>query len=331
MSKLTRSNSNLNNKNNLANVFLKQRLAQFDREQKYSIYHIERNKSSTNHFLTQIKQCDNFITTGSLELLGKNKEKKVEEEEELEEIDCIDGPDKPPQTKPCKRISTSCSPVKIPDCLPIRHQHRTHNISTIKSEWIREGSRKKLSDFERGEMFLAKLREKERYLASLQQTTSDEDDDYNPLLRNAKSGISRLPGFKKGSNRPFSTGDRTNRSRKPSEHLAKKLDFEKEPKTQTVVKFPRVSETGQGPGVAWQDESPRGEDMMRVFLNIKMKLKPKPLHCRIDDFYGKLDEMKKKQDERMKSLPYYEKRRRWLLLTRGNDDGLSLEESDCIH
>ncbi|ESO97817.1 hypothetical protein LOTGIDRAFT_228372 [Lottia gigantea] len=344
MSKAKCSNSNLNNKNNLASVFLKQRLAQFDREQKYSIYHIERSKVSTNHFLTQIKQCDNFLTTGSLELLGRTKVKK---QDEVDSDACAQKPPSGHSKKsksPVKR-GTPSSPMLMGTYITPKLKEKLQTLSAVRDEWYQEGLKKRETSFQRGEKFLEKLREKERYFEEL-RNSSDDEDDYNPLLRNAKSSITRLPSFRKPSTRPYSSDDRTSRSRKSTDRgtikrhgsIIKRLDstfenlsIDEEPtsKSEVNVKFPRVTECR--PSVAWQgneieeaddedEEDDPPEDMMREFLNLKMKVKPKPLHSRIDEFYCKLDDMKKRKEERERSLPYYEKRRKWLMLTRGKVD-----------
>ena len=48
----------LNNKNNLANLYMKKQLDQLTREQTFSITHLDRNRFETHDFLQQVQRKD---------------------------------------------------------------------------------------------------------------------------------------------------------------------------------------------------------------------------------------------------------------------------------
>lgn len=63
----------LNNKNNLADLYLKKRLAQFDREKTFSVSHMDRDKFDTVDVLKQIHQCDSDLLPASQRYVIKHK------------------------------------------------------------------------------------------------------------------------------------------------------------------------------------------------------------------------------------------------------------------
>ncbi|KAJ8299101.1 hypothetical protein KUTeg_023161, partial [Tegillarca granosa] len=66
----------LNNKNNLADLYLKKRLAQFDREKTFSVSHMDRDKFDTVDVLKQIHQCDSDLLPASQRYLDKDRHRE---------------------------------------------------------------------------------------------------------------------------------------------------------------------------------------------------------------------------------------------------------------
>ncbi len=54
---LNRSVRELNNKNNLASLRLRKELAEYDREKKFLIDHIDKNRVDTYGFLKKVQVC----------------------------------------------------------------------------------------------------------------------------------------------------------------------------------------------------------------------------------------------------------------------------------
>ncbi|XP_067654519.1 uncharacterized protein [Haliotis asinina] len=300
----------LNNRNNLAGLKLRKQLASFDREKKFLLDHLDKDKIDTYGFLKQLKLCESNQVPAYTDLIQGMVKGPCVFRRRLRKA----------HTAPSTHSSSGDEQTE--NCNGKKPFVPKFTKAQIK---LLQARKPTLSNHERAEMFLKRLRDK--HVEEL-----EEETDNNDLEHSFSRKISRLLSVATDDCDPHQVAERWARPRGSGFHSIERLG--------NITSRHRPSELFDGPGSRISQTIPelvpiKPKDFRHSVASpveeelICPPLRPvrkPPIEMRLRTFYEKLDILKKKQDERMAEVPIWEKRRRWILLTKGL--GAALAESD---
>ncbi|XP_046373292.2 uncharacterized protein LOC124146853 [Haliotis rufescens] len=301
----------LNNRNNLAGLKLRKQLASFDREKKFLMELLDKDKIDTYGFLKQLQLCESNQVPAYTELIQGMVKGPCVFRRRLRKA----------HTAPSAHSSSEDEQAESSNGKkPFVPKFTKAQIKLLQAR------KPTLNNHDRAEIFLKRLRDKQ-----VEELEDDIDKNYDPEHSFSKK-ISRLLSVATDDCDPHLVAERWARPRGSGFHTIERLgnlssrhrpcDLFEGPApgiSQTIPELVPIKPKDFRHSVT----SPVEEELICPPL---VPIKKPPIEMRLRTFYEKLDILKKKQDERMAEVPIWEKRRRWILLTRGL--GAALAESD---
>ncbi|KAJ8299108.1 hypothetical protein KUTeg_023168 [Tegillarca granosa] len=301
----------LNNKNNLADLYLKKRLAQFDREKTFSVSHMDRDKFDTVDVLKQIHQCDSDLLPASQRqhsaksgiCLAINEQEKKGPEKQGEKS-CFTLPQlerrqsiylqvasfaRNPDERSVDSESGNDSDQESPREKPRRMSSRRKSFMA----WI-EGNRNANGSLLPDCIREARVGKQERRRVSFFNWLDKRNNTKLDLIDESADNLNTI--FEKDEQSVPTSATGTGNLTSRTGNL-----------TSRVGRFKAVSNNVIG----------------SLFY-----MKRKPLDVRLSDFYERLEELKLEQEKYYTGPSWEEQRRKWMLFTKGTKAALALSSDE---